>query len=138
MESRIAREDRYLCMALVTGGFFAIVAGVPIFTPGEATKRVNMAVYGQRPLGLPWQVCHVVVAALIAAPMPWGVSNFVLARRLMEREGFPTHELLVWPIIYLFARDKELRRLLRRVFAVAVLYLLLAAAWIVYAGVRGI
>ena len=135
MESPFAKRERYLYTAIISVAWFALIAGVPIF---GADKRVALAVYGERPFGVPWQLCHVGVSLLLAAPMPWGASNYILLHRATAPHDRFLLDLLYLPFVYYFANEESIKRPLRRVLFVEAFYLLAVVTWIVYTGIHHI
>ena len=61
----------WLVSALVTVFALCVIAFTPLGAEDKAeTRRVREAIYGDRPLGLPWLAVHAAVCTLIVIPLP--------------------------------------------------------------------
>lgn len=105
----------------------------------EDSLPTSIAVFGERPLGLPLRLFLVLYFTVLSIPVPVGVWHLyrILFRAASEGAGFSKQDilrsLLQTPSVHV-----DLRRSRRIVLGVAAFYVSLMVGWIAYASARGI
>ncbi len=99
----------------------------------------SVAVFGNRPFGLPLPLFVVLFFTLLSVPLPFGVWHAyrILFRGASEGIGFSKHEI-IRSLLRTPSFHPDLRRSRYIVLGVGTFYLLLMFGWIAYAAVRGI
>lgn len=99
----------------------------------------SVAVFGERPLGLPLRLFVILFFTMLSVPIPIGVwhSYRILFRAASEGRGLSKHELIA-SLLRTPSSHPDLRRSRRVVLGVGAFYLALMFGWIAYAAVRGI
>jgi hypothetical protein len=92
-------KARQLWIAGVVAALVLFVGFVtaPLSGEGDPNKRkVREAVYGNRPLGLPWLVVHVTTCAVIFIPTPCCIVNTIRVLLAANDLGAGKHGPLLW------------------------------------------
>ena len=133
------RRRLHWLVGIITFLFYCGITFTIMLDEKPDARKVAEAVYGTRPFGLPWQVVHVVVFALLFAPLPVLLISAIrifVGSRMMDR---PVSGVLSFLVHYrVLIAVPQLRPHVCRVTIVSLGYLFLLFVWIVFTAVKGI
>jgi hypothetical protein len=129
----------YWLTAFISLVLYLGITLVIMFDKNPSAEQVRKTVYGDRPLGLPWQVVHAVAFAVLCAPFPVWLFSAVRISFLSAELGRPVSGVLdfVWQYRALTAVP-EVRPYARRLAFISLAYFVLFIGWLVFTSIMGI
>lgn len=131
-DSKRVRLATILCSVAMYGAVLAAMLH-------PDSMLTSVAVFGERPLGMPLRLFVILFFTLLSVPFPVGVWHTyrILFRAASEGIGFSKHEIIA-SLLRTPSAHPDLRRSCRIVLGVGAYYLALMFGWIAYAAVRGL
>lgn len=131
-DAKRIRLATIICSLAMYGGVLAAILH-------PDSMPTSVAVFGEKPLGLPLQPFLVLYFTLLSVPLPIGVWHAyrILFRGAAAGAGFSKHEILR-SLMVTPSSHPDLRRSRRVVLGVGAFYMALMVGWITYAAANGL